>query len=106
MNPAMSASFAVLVAAPAALAQVSNIDEYNKHCWSENIGFLNWRDADGAAAGARFYPTHARGAVWGENVGWVRLGNAPLDGYQYSNADNTDHGVNVDPGTGDLSGYA
>ncbi len=106
MNRALIVSLALFGAAPAALAQLSNIDEYNKYCWSENIGFLNWRDADSAAAGVRFYPTHARGAIWGENIGWIRLGSGPADTYQYTNIDGLDYGVNVDPFTGELSGLA
>ena len=30
----------------------SNIDPTNKFSWSENIGWMNWRDANGAADGS------------------------------------------------------
>ena len=44
--------------------------------------------------------------AWGENVGWIRVGSGPLDGVTYANTDSTDYGVNVEAGTGELSGYA
>ena len=96
-------TLAAAAAATPALAQVSNIDEFNKNAWCENIGFTNWRDADATAAGVHVYPTHLRGAIWAENVGWIRLGSGPADGFAYANIDNTDYGVNVAPG-GALSG--
>jgi len=91
-------------AAPVAHAQVTNIDADNKFSWGENIGFMNWRDADNTAAGVHFYPTHAQGAIWCENVGWIRMGSGPADGVTYTNADDTDYGVNVSP-SGKLFGY-
>ncbi len=96
---------ALAAAAPAAKAQLTNIDETNKYAWGENIGFTNWRDADGATRGVHVYPTHLTGAIWGENVGWILVGFGPVDGVAYANKDSSDYGVNVDGPSGELSGY-
>jgi len=107
MNSVQAAlATALATAATTAHAQVSNIDDSNKHAWGENIGFTNWRDANGGSAGVHVYPTHLIGAIWAENVGWIRVGAGPADGAAYANADSSDYGVNVEPGTGALSGYA
>ncbi|MBL9030416.1 MAG: hypothetical protein JNM80_01740 [Phycisphaerae bacterium] len=93
-----------LLAASAALAQ-SSVDPVNKYCWQENVGYLNWRDANSAAAGARDMGAFLTGFVWGENIGWVRLGGTPANGIQFANATGGDAGVNVSA-AGALSGYA
>ncbi len=101
---APAAALAVLLAVPAALVAESNIADVKKHTWGENIGWINWRDADNAAQGVEVYPTsHLAGFAWAENVGWINLGdgNAP-----YANTDGSDFGVNIDPVTGEMSGFA
>src|SRR5690606_11465691 len=74
------AAAAVLTFTGAALAQ-SNIDTVDKHAWGENIGWTNWRDANGGAQGVIFGLRFAEGFVWGENVGWINLGDgSPSNG--------------------------
>jgi hypothetical protein len=97
-----------LALAAHALAQ-QDVSEANKHCWAENIGYINWRDAGSPAEsqGARLHATFLSGHLWGENVGWITLGDgAPTNGTAYSNTDGADAGVNLDPATGHLSGLA
>jgi len=95
------------LAAGSALAQQgSNVSPAHKHAWGENIGWMNWRDADGGAAGAVIGETFLSGYVWCENVGWLNLGDGtPADGVAYANTDGADFGVNISSG-GDLEGLA
>jgi len=103
-------SFGVLVlggllSGTQALSQ-SNIHPTNKFSWGENIGWTNWRDANGGADGVLVGATHLSGFTWGENVGWINVGDgSPTDGNQYANTDGSDFGVNVDA-NGDLFGFA
>jgi hypothetical protein len=88
-----------------ALAQ-SNIDATNKHAWGENVGWTNWRDANGAAQGVVVSGTFMGGFIWGENVGWINVGDgSPANGVNYANTDGIDFGINIDP-DGDLHGLA
>ncbi len=108
MNTSVACVAVVLatLAAPA-LAQ-SNINAVNKFSWSENCGWMNWRDA-GAPAGAegvRFVYTYLSGFAWSENTGSINFGQGPADGIAYVNATGLDFGVNHDQATGHLSGYA
>ena len=94
------------VAMPA-LAQ-SNIEPLLKFAWTENTGWLNWRDAGNPAGsqGARILDTYMAGFVWGENIGWINLGDGtPGNGVSYANVDGSDFGVNI-AGDGVLSGLA
>jgi hypothetical protein len=112
-----SGFFALLTlagAASPALAQLSNVHFDNKHCWGENIGFLDWHDAGSpqGAQGVRLLPAADPGSsilsgfIWGENVGWISVGDgAPDSGPLYSLTVGPDTGVNVAP-DGSLSGYA
>ena len=94
---------AALVACP---ARASNISLTDKYCWSETVGWINFRPTHGGVTvtedGANSYLS---GYAWGENVGWVKMGDGtgpyPVPGSQTS----TDWGVNMD-GDGDMSGYA
>lgn len=88
-----------LAAAPALAA--TNVSPGHKHAWSENTGWLNFRDA--GASGARLLSNHLAGSVWSENVGWISLGQSPGP---YANTTGADSGVNRNPATGFLSGYA
>lgn len=65
-----------LMAAPA-LAQ-TNVSSTNKYCWAENVGYLNWRDANGGAQGARLHATFLSGFIWGENIGWINLDHSQV----------------------------
>src|SRR5205807_22239 len=91
------AAAALSFAAPGAFAQ-TNVTTTNKYAWSENCGFLNWRDA-GSPVGAQGAFVGARvlfGFVWGENIGWVNLDDAADFVSTYCPADfNGDGVVNV-----------
>jgi hypothetical protein len=53
------------------------------------------------------YGDHLEGWIWGEGVGWVRLGTHTGGGaYTYGNSSPADYGVNRNSSTGALSGYA
>ena len=85
----------------------SSIDPDHKFAWGENIGWTNWRDADGGADGVAVSDTFLGGFVWAENVGWINAGDGtPDDGVHYGNTDGSDAGVNIDPVTGQLFGLA
>lgn len=68
----------VLIAALPAIpaAAQSDVPDDQKFCWQENTGWLNWRDADGAAQGVRFHASYLSGFIWGENIGWINLDDA------------------------------
>ncbi len=92
-----------------ALAQQSNIAGVSKFCWSENTGWINWRDAGDplASQGVLVGSTFLSGFAWSENVGWINFGDgAPANGTAYANVNGSDFGVNVDSSTGALSGLA
>lgn len=93
------------LAAGAAVA-ASNVAPGRKFSWSENTGWLNWRDADTTNAGVRVYRTFCTGFAWGENIGWINYGAGAPPGGTYSNTSNTNFGVNIDSATGFCSGYA
>jgi len=87
----------------------SNVVTDHKYCWSENIGFLNWRDAGQPATsqGARVRNSILSGFIWAENVGYINLGDGtPTNGTSYANANGSDFGVNRNPATNGLSGLA
>jgi hypothetical protein len=87
------------------LAQ-SNVDPNHNFSWSENCGWMNWRDANGGTQGVRVHATFLQGFAWGENIGWINFGDGtPGGGSAYTNASGADHGVNIVPGN-DLSGFA
>lgn len=103
-----AAPLALWLAGAPALAQ-SNVTPANKYSWSENCGWMNWRDggAPAGAQGARLYSTYLSGFVWGEHLGWVNLGNGPpAGGVSYANVSGETFGVNRHPTTGVLSGFA
>jgi len=80
----------------------TNIHPDHKHSWGENIGWLNWRDAENGASGVVVGQEFLSGYVWGENVGWINVGDGSGP---YANTDDTNYGVNVDTND-DLGGYA
>ena len=92
----------LLVCSQGAVAQ-SNVDPVHKYAWTENVGWTNWRDANGSAEGVFVdIPNgYLSGYIWGENVGWINVGNG---NGPYANQTGADFGVNLDPG-GDLDGY-
>ena len=97
----------VLVACTAPLGADSNIAAPHKFAWGENVGWLNWSDANNRTQGVEVYITgsvqYLKGWIWGENIGWIHVGdgNAP-----YTNTDNTNYGVNINPATGAMRGLA
>ncbi len=98
--------FASLLAAPA-FAQ-SNVSTLHKVAWSENGGWMNWKDAGSPVGtqGARVGVSFLSGLVWCENLGWINLGDAtPANGIAYTNTTGADFGVNLDA-QGRLSGLA
>jgi hypothetical protein len=98
--------FILCLLAPAAASAATTISEPNKYAWGANIGWINWRDANGGADGAVIGEFACSGWLWGANVGWIHLGDGtPANGVQYSNTLGTDFGVNHD-GTGLLRGLA
>ena len=63
----------------------SSIDPDHKFAWGENIGWTNWRDADGGDHGVSVGSTYMSGFIWAENVGWVNVGDGtPADGIHYA----------------------
>ena len=97
--------FIVNVALASSGMAQSNIDPVHKWAWGENIGWTNWRDADGGDggnAGVIVSPDFLSGNIWAENVGFINAGNG---NGPYGNNDDTDFGVNIDT-NGDLYGMA
>lgn len=80
----------------------SNIDPAHKFSWSENRGWMDWRDADGTGAGVVVDLDFLSGMVWFENDGWMNVGDGAGP---YANTTGLDFGVNVLSG-GDLDGFA
>ncbi len=76
-----------------------------KFAWSENCGYLNFRDAGTPAGnqGVEIVGDHLRGFIWGENIGWINVGNGSGP---YPNTDGTNFGVNLNLSTGSLTGFA
>ncbi len=85
----------------------STIDATERFAWAENIGWTNWRyDTGNPGEGATIGQFFCAGLLYGENVGWIKLGTgAPANGVQYGNTGASDFGVNHD-GAGNLTGLA
>ncbi len=97
------AIFLALAVLRVAYAASGNIDATDRWTYGTNIGWVNFRPADGSVT---VCDDHLEGFAWAENVGWLRFGTASgCEPYTYSNASSTDYGVNRD-GAGNLSGYA
>ena len=60
-----------LIPVSPAIAQSSNIEPAHKFSWTENCGWLNWRDSGNPAGsqGARINGFFLSGFIWGENIG-------------------------------------
>jgi hypothetical protein len=107
-------SAAALITSSPALAQ-SNISPGTKFAWSENCGWINFRDAGTPAGtqGVRINASFLSGFAYAENVGFINLGSgAPANSVNYANptsgsvAGVPEFGVNRDTVTNQLSGYA
>lgn len=84
---------------------VAEGSDTEKYAWSENAGWINFRQEHG---GATVHETHLSGYAWAENIGWIKLGSTGSeDSTPYYANDSADNwGVNRDSDTGELSGYA
>jgi hypothetical protein len=101
-----SAMIAIASLLPAAGWTATTINDPNKFSYGANVGWINWRDANGGADGAVIGEFVCSGWLWAANVGWISLGSGtPANGIQYANTLGTDFGVNHD-GTGLLRGLA
>ncbi len=81
-----------------------------KYAWQENVGWTNWRDANGGAQGVFIGAGQfLSGFVWAENVGWINCGDGtPGGGTMYTQVPVSgvlDFGVNI-AGDGQMSGFA
>ena len=104
----LTAVMALTLGAGAALAQ-SNVDSINKLAWSENAGWINFRDAGQPVGedGVRIDGGILSGFAWGENIGWINFGDGtPGSSMGYGNTTGADFGVNLDMPTGNLFGLA
>jgi hypothetical protein len=93
----------VTLLAAGALSVPSNVLTAEKYAWGENVGWLNWRDANGHLDGVYVGGNFLRGWIWGENIGWINVGNGTGP---YANTDHTDFGLNIDQNNGHLHGMA
>ena len=96
----------VSISAATALIGATNIDPVQKWGWGENMGWSNWREANGGNQGVHVGSTFLSGYIWAENVGWVDVGDGtPGGGTHYLNVNGLDFGVNIDAND-DLYGLA
>ncbi len=98
----MVAATLIATVAVGSLVGPSNMDPVDKWSWGENIGWMNWRDADGSNQGVVVDADHLHGFIWAENLGWINVGNG---GGPYANTTGLDYGVNR-LGNDDLDGMA
>ena len=105
-NVATVIALAMIPLASPAWAQ-SNVVAPNQFAWGENVGWINFRDANLGTQGVRMGPSFLSGFAWGENIGWINFGDGtPANGFQYANTTGADFGVNRDPSTNALTGLA
>jgi len=82
--------------------EIGKIDCEQKYAWGENTG---WIDFNPEWGGLKIGSNVLAGRIFIKKLGWVYLGDGgPRDGYQYSNDDRRDYGVNND-GEGNLTGW-
>lgn len=109
MNTRTPIALATLLLLTCVASAQTNIVPTSKFAWSENCGWLNFRDAGAVpgAQGARFLGSFASGFAWGENIGYINLGDAtPVNAVNYANTSGADFGVNINTTTRELSGLA
>jgi len=94
-------AFGLLLCGAVALA-TTNVDPVSKFSWGENIGFMNWADANTGIDGVEVFSDHLKGFIWGENVGWINTGDGAAP---YANTNGTNFGVNI-LGSGFCDGFA
>jgi hypothetical protein len=99
-----------LPAIPASAQPASTIENTadTKYAYGANIGWINMRPDRGADGGngVTVRSTYLEGRVYSANCGWITIGKpgGPANGHTYTNADETDYGVNLDGNA--LRGYA
>jgi hypothetical protein len=107
LNRRAAVALLALGACAAPIVANSNVADPHKFAWAENVGWLNWADANNRTQGVEVYatggPQYLAGWIWGENIGWINVGNGNAP---YANTDNTNFGVNIDPTTGAMRGLA
>lgn len=82
----------------------SNVDPAHAIAHSQLIGRITFAPSE--ADGARINQFYCAGFLYGENLGWIKLGaGEPANGLNYQNNSAADFGVNVMP-SGALRGYA
>jgi len=72
--------------------------------WSENAGWINFAEDNGAAQGPSYQTTAITGFAWAESLGWINLGSTTTPPPR-PNQTGADFGVGIDP-DGSLFGYA
>jgi hypothetical protein len=93
----------LLIYCIATALSAASIDSNHQYAYSENAGWLNFADSNGNVV---VLNDHLEGYVWGENIGWIRLGTHTAGGpHTYTNDAANAYGVNRNS-SGDLSGYA
>ena len=92
------AALLIAAATTAAAHAQSNINGNKRFAWGENIGWLNFADANNRADGVRLSGSFLEGFIWGENVGWINVRNCvlPLCG-NYPNPSLSNSAVNIPP---------
>jgi hypothetical protein len=94
---------AFCVACVSQVLMATEIDSTDKHAWSENAGWSNFRSSH---AVSEVFADHLEGYAWFENIGWTKLGTHNSgDSHSYANTSATNWGINQDV-SGNLSGYA
>jgi hypothetical protein len=97
----------LLALTPCARAQTSTISATQRHAWSANTGWIDFRPQQPSPGdGFRLGDSACAGWIWSANAGWIHCGDgSPANLVSYANTNATDFGVNHS-GTGNLSGYA
>jgi len=97
----------IMLASTGGVLAASNISPLHQFSWSENAGWMNWRQAGSppGSQGVRIHSGYLTGMIWAENFGFVSLGQGPKNLASYTNLSGADHGVNL-AADGTLSGYA
>jgi len=74
---------------------MTDIKPTEKHAWCENIGWSNWRDANGATSGISVLENTLAGWMWFENIGWCSVASGSPGANGYDNLTGNDYGVNI-----------
>jgi hypothetical protein len=93
----------IAIFAAGAFSVPSNVLTTEKFAWGENVGWLNWRDANAHLDGVYVGGSFLRGWIWGENIGWINVGGGLGP---YANTNGANFGVNIDQVNGNLHGFA